>query len=970
MVVTIARINPSIVVCPPVLELGQPVDDFVSPFSQVRSQKAFGGGRRYEDSFLLDRNGAPGAGNIDTSPDLPMSAVLIPEAVAIDIAGLCNRGKIREENLDTVRHTSTRLGDLLVVAEGIGGGGFGAKASQMAVDTISASVEGMPAFFPPEIAVEEAICHANAAIAAAAAELDSPYGRMGATVVVALLRTDPDHGHSSVQAIIGHVGNSHAYLVHDQNLTLLTPDQSAVQDRLGNEQMGLEKAETLPHESMPTRYLGQELNVRLERREGWLEPGDALLLCSYGLWGYATGQEIERILSDRSRGVEEASRALLKLALDKGGYDNVAFEIARLPQSNESAVTAPSAEPMIEIRSRATAESIPERTSSTSANSSTLDMPQSEDAPQSVWPDAPLAMDRGGFEAEYQAPKRSKVFSLIRDLGRRIVERDTVAEKPANGEADAPSASEDLRTLSWVAPASIVYGTRLSSMQLNATASVQGKFAYTPGLGYRLPAGNHTLWVTFHPAHSPEENQVLASVPITVSKAAPSIHWPKPSVVPPGVALTAAQLNASASVPGIFEYSPSAGDVLPDGMHTLSVTFIPADAANYITAQATVSVTVAKTVPEIEWAPPEPISYGTPLGIAELRASASIPGTFAYSPTAGELLPAGLHTLSVTFTPSDGISYTPAMASVPLTVIRGTPALSWPMPERITYGTILNEAQLNATASVPGTFVYYPAPGAMLAAGEHNLSVAFTPSNLSDYAPTQAVRPLSVGKARPAVSWTTPQPINSVTPLGPAQLNASASVPGTLAYTPASGVTLGPGDHSLSVAFTPVDTLNYTAARAGVSLKVTEIARPVVTWRCPSSIPYGAALGEEHLCASSSVPGSFFYIPTAGNVLPPGKHKLSLIFTPEDQEKYLKVQAAVTLIVEETPNTVSHEKVSSQTPLTSEFTAQPVAAPAAEGRTDVRKDDQTPGKLQRKTRVYRGALYEKGDDNQWHLHRK
>src|SRR5215475_11510291 len=97
------------------------------------------------------------------------SVASIPDAVAIHIAGQCDQGKVREENQDTVRHTSTSLGDLLVVADGVGGFSGGGEASRMAVDTISSSVEGMPAFFPPDIAVEEAICRANAAISAAAA---------------------------------------------------------------------------------------------------------------------------------------------------------------------------------------------------------------------------------------------------------------------------------------------------------------------------------------------------------------------------------------------------------------------------------------------------------------------------------------------------------------------------------------------------------------------------------------------------------------------------------------------------------------------------------------------------------------------------------------------------------------------------------------------------------------------------------
>jgi serine/threonine protein phosphatase PrpC len=890
-----------------------------------------------------------------------MSIAFVAEAVAIDIAGLCNRGKTREENLDVVRHTSTRLGDLLVVAEGIGGGGAGAIASRMAVDTISASVEGMPAFFPPEIAVEEAICHANAAIAAAAAELDSQYDRMGAKVVVALLRADRDHGHASVQAIIGHVGNSRAYSVHDRKLTLLTPDYSAAQDPLDGELIELQEAETRPHESAPTRYLGQELNVRMEMREGRLEPGDALLLCSYGLWGYAAEQEIESILADKFRSVEATSHALLNLALDKGGYDNVAIEIARLPLSSDSELTTVY---RVEVPSEASEQIAPVRTVPLS-----LDMPQSEDAPRSDRRDAPLGMDRAGSATEYQPRKGNKVFSLIRDLGKRISEKDAVAEKPAKAEPAVPPAFGDQPAVTWATPESIVYGTRLSSMQLNATASVEGKFHYTPGLGYQLPAGAHTLWVTFHPADAADDYHVLASVPVTVSKATPSIHWPKPSVVPPGVALGAAQLNASASVPGIFEYSPAAGELLSDGVHTLSVTFVPADQANYSTAQATVSVNVAKTVPEIDWAPPEPISYGTPLGAAELSASASIPGTFAYSPAAGEVLSAGLHLLSVNFTPNDETSYTPAIASVPLTVIRGTPALIWPIPEGITYGAALNGTHLNATASAPGTFVYHPGSGALLAAGEHTLSVAFTPSNLSDYTPTEATVPLSVGKARPAVNWTAPQPINSATPLGPAQLNASASIPGTFSYTPAVGETLAPGVHILSATFTPADSVNYAPAQASVSLAVNEIVLPVVTWRCPPSIPYGVALGDEQLNASSSVPGSFFYIPSAGNVLPPGEHKLLLIFTPEDQEKYLSVQAAVTLIVEELPKLALLRRVAPQAPVASDFTARPAAAGAIK-KADARKHDQLAQRVQRKTRVYKGAIYEKGDDNQWHLHRK
>jgi hypothetical protein len=297
------------------------------------------------------------------------------------------------------------------------------------------------------------------------------------------------------------------------------------------------------------------------------------------------------------------------------------------------------------------------------------------------------------------------------------------------------------------------------------------------------------------------------------------------------------------------------------------------------------------------------------------------------------------------------------------------PAIVWPTPEQIPHGTALNDTQLNATASVPGTFVYTPARGAMLAAGEHTPSVVFTPLNLSDYTPAQAAVSLSVIMATPAISWPVPDPINNATPLGSAQLNASAPVPGTFTYSPAAGETLGPGVHTLLVTFAPADRVNYTLAQASVSLTVTEIMTAGITWRNPASISYGTVLGDEQLNASSTVPGSFLYAPAAGEVLPPGEHKLSVTFTPEDQEKYAKERAAVTLIVEGLPNVAALIKATSQTALARGVTAQTATAGAAE-RGPLRMGDQPAQNLQRETRTYKGAIYEKGDDGQWHLQRK
>ncbi len=80
----------------------------------------------------------------------------------------------------------------------------------------------------------------------------------------------------------------------------------------------------------------------------------------------------------------------------------------------------------------------------------------------------------------------------------------------------------------------------------------------------------------------------------------------------------------------------------------------------------------------------------------------------------------------------------------------------------------------------------------------------------------------SVGQATPIITWANPAAIPSGTALSGTQLNATANVPGTFAYTPAAGTVLSPGSHQLSVVFTPTDAVDYTSAKAQVSILVSQ----------------------------------------------------------------------------------------------------------------------------------------------------
>jgi large repetitive protein len=379
-------------------------------------------------------------------------------------------------------------------------------------------------------------------------------------------------------------------------------------------------------------------------------------------------------------------------------------------------------------------------------------------------------------------------------------------------------------TITWANPAAITFGTPLSGLQLNATASTPGTMTYSPVAGTVLGAGPQTLSVNFTPTDTTNFNNASATVTLIVNKATPTITWANPAAITYGTALTGIQLDATASTPGTLTYSPVAGTVLGAGPQTLSVAFTPSDTADFNNQTATVTLIVNKATPTIAWANPAAITYGTALTGIQLDATASMPGTLTYSPMAGTVLGGGPQTLSVAFTPTDTADFNNQTATVTLIVNKATPTITWPNPAVITYGTPLSGTQLDATASVPGTFIYSPTTGTILGAGKQTLSVTFTPTDGADYNPTAGTAILTVNKAVPVITWTNPSSITYGMALTGTQLNATSSVPGSFIYSPTAGTILGAGSKTLSVSFTPTDGVDYFATTAEATIAVTKAA--------------------------------------------------------------------------------------------------------------------------------------------------
>jgi hypothetical protein len=457
----------------------------------------------------------------------------------------------------------------------------------------------------------------------------------------------------------------------------------------------------------------------------------------------------------------------------------------------------------------------------------------------------------------------------------------------------------------WSNPLAITYGQALGAQQLNATASVPGGIVYSPPSGTVLDAGTHLLSATFTPTDAVNYQTSTVSVSITVNKAVPVITWANPAAIVYGTPLGATQLNATADVTGTFNYTPSSGALLASGSQLLSTTFTPTDITNYQTITASVSITINKATPTITWSNPAGIVYGTPLGAAQLNATANVPGSFSYTPPSGTVLTAGGHPLATTFTPSDAANYNGAAASVSITVDKATPAITWTNPANIVYGTPLSATQLNTSANVPGTFNYTPTTGTVLTAGAHLLTVAFTPTDTDNYQSTGSSATVTVDQAAPVITWSNPSNIVYGTPLDATQLNASANVPGSFSYTPTAGTILTAGAHLLSTTFTPTDTVNYQTITTAVSISIDK-ATPIITWSNPADIVDGTPLSSTQLNASCNVPGTFIYTPATGTLLGRGNGQvLSTAFTPSDTADYVNATATVTINVLNAPPVIA-----------------------------------------------------------------
>lgn len=227
-----------------------------------------------------------------------------------------DKGKIRDQNEDYIYAPHDDGGYFAVVADGMGGHQAGEVASRLVVDTIIDSLKSLSPVSITEEIIINALISANKNVWDEA-HADEQKKGMGSTATVAVF--------NGPHMIIGHVGDSRAYLYRNGLLSQITKDHSYVQMLIDSGYITEKEAQRHPAKNIITRAVGIDENIDVDIYSVLLNQGDIILLCSDGLNCVVSNEEIESTLNQDAA---SAVDALIESALKHGGYDNISVVLA------------------------------------------------------------------------------------------------------------------------------------------------------------------------------------------------------------------------------------------------------------------------------------------------------------------------------------------------------------------------------------------------------------------------------------------------------------------------------------------------------------------------------------------------------------------------------------------------------------------------------------------------------------------
>jgi serine/threonine protein phosphatase PrpC len=245
-----------------------------------------------------------------------------------NVFGMTDVGRRRENNQDQFVVDDDH--GFFAIADGMGGHAAGEVASQIAIEALS---EAMRLNSDDDDGDGDGTQNASQRLVHAVVEgnrriCDSVLARgewrgMGTTIVALLALGD--------RAVIGHVGDSRAYLLREGQLSRLTEDHSWVGEQVRLGLLTDEEAQQHPMRNIVTRAMGNRLELDVELNEATVEPGDVFMLCSDGLNSMMTDDVIREALQVHRSSPQEACQALIDLANERGGDDNITVVVMSAP---------------------------------------------------------------------------------------------------------------------------------------------------------------------------------------------------------------------------------------------------------------------------------------------------------------------------------------------------------------------------------------------------------------------------------------------------------------------------------------------------------------------------------------------------------------------------------------------------------------------------------------------------------------
>ncbi len=249
----------------------------------------------------------------------------------LEVSGQTHVGMKRNHNEDNLLLLPEER--VFVVADGMGGHSSGEIASKIAVDEVGEffrmTSQDQDVTWPYKMDKQKnydenrhavAVKLANQRIFEKASN-DSKFKGMGTTIVSVYFAKDNE-------VVIGHVGDSRVYFFRDGALRQLTEDHSLLNDYLKAKKLSPEEIENFPHKNVIVRALGMKDSVVVDVNRIEPKPGDIFLLCSDGLSGMVTDEQIQQVLQS-TPDLDKACAQLIDSANANGGNDNVTAVLAR-----------------------------------------------------------------------------------------------------------------------------------------------------------------------------------------------------------------------------------------------------------------------------------------------------------------------------------------------------------------------------------------------------------------------------------------------------------------------------------------------------------------------------------------------------------------------------------------------------------------------------------------------------------------